>query len=111
MKIVEIITRVAVVLTVMATLVFSLGCDNPVSFLQILLSSPIQNSASGLILDDGEETEAAPTFPPAEDLVDLPRLSTLRLSGILHQMSPSLARPIPEKRTIVVRHNLLVAEN
>ena len=86
MKIVEIATRVAVVVTLVATLVFSLGCDNPVSFLQILLSSPIQNSASGLVADGGEETEEAPTFPPAEDLVkdwEEPAI-TLFVSGRLH---------------------------
>ena len=86
MKIVGIITRVAVVVTVMATLAFSLGCDNPVSVLNLLLSSPIQNSASSFVSDAGDPTEAAPTFPPAEDLVkdwEKPDI-TLFVSGRLH---------------------------
>ncbi len=86
MKIVGITTRVAVVVTVMATLAFSLGCDNPVSFFNLLLSSPIQNSASGVILDGGEASETAPKFPPAEDLVkdwEKPDIA-LFVSGRLH---------------------------
>ena len=86
MKIVGITTRFAAALTLVATLVFSLGCDNPVSFLQILLSSPLQNSASGLIADGGQETESTPTFPPAEDLIkdwEKPAI-TLFVSGRLH---------------------------
>jgi len=86
MKIVGITTRISAAITVIATLVFSLGCDNPVSFLQVLLSSPIQSSASGFIADDGNESDTAPTFPPANDLVkdwEKPAI-TLFVSGRLH---------------------------
>lgn len=89
MKTVEITTRIAVVVAVMAALTFSLGCNDPVSFLNLLLSSPLQNSASGLIVDagdGGESIEATPKFPPAEDLVkdwEEPAIS-LFVSGRLH---------------------------
>ena len=86
MKIVGIMTRLAAVFTVVITLTLSLGCDNPVSLLNLLLSSPLQNSASGIIADQGDESEETPTFPPAEDLVkdwQKPDIA-LFISGRLH---------------------------
>lgn len=86
MKTVELTARLTIAITIMATLAFSIGCDNPVSFLRLLLSSPIQNSASVLLTDGGDPSDAAPKFPPAEDLVkdwEKPDIA-LFISGRLH---------------------------
>lgn len=92
MKILETTIRLTSVVTVLAVVTFSLGCDNPVSFLQLLLSSPLQNSASGLVTnpDSGDSEDSdSPTFPPAEDLIrdwekpDIALFVTGRLHGYI----------------------------
>ena len=89
MKTVGTTVRLAAVFTILMTLAVSLGCDNPVSFLNLLLSPPLQQSASGLVVEDGETSEEKPSFPPAEDLIkdwekpDIALFVTGRLHGYI----------------------------